>query len=121
MVSCINDVDVEINVIDINDNKFVMKMVEYFGCVNINLWLGMSVYQFKVEDKDGGLSGRIGYQMVFRRIFFVINFIIEVVEMGGILEDRGGYNVILFGFDFGILCQFGDLVYFDIKIVNFKL
>lgn len=119
--SCINDVDVEINVVDINDNKFVMKMIDFFGCVNINLCLGVKVYQLKLEDKDSGLVGRIGYQMVFRRVFFGINSLIEVVEIVGNLEERGGYNVIFYGFDFGVLCQFGEFVYFDIKIVNFKL
>ena len=115
-----NDVDVEINVIDINDNKPVMKMVEYFGRVNTNSRPGTSAYQLKAEDKDGGLSGRIGYQMVSRGIPFAINPITEVVETGGILEDKGGYNVTLFGFDFGIPRQFGESVYLDIKTVNFK-
>ena len=115
-----NDVDVEINVIDINDNKPKMKMVDYFGRVNTNSRPGTSAYQLKAEDKDGGLSGRIGYQMVSRGIPFAINPLTDVVETGGVLQDRGGYNVTLIGFDFGIPRQFGDSVYLDIKTVNFK-
>ena len=115
-----NDVDVEINVIDINDNKPKMKMVDFFGRVNTNSRPGASAYQLKSEDKDGGLSGRIGYQMVSRGIPFGINPITEVVETAGVLQDRGGYNVTLYGFDFGIPRQFGDPVALDIKTVNFK-
>lgn len=41
---CISDIDVEINVVDVNDNKFKFIMIDFVGCVNFNLWLGMSVY-----------------------------------------------------------------------------
>lgn len=115
-----NDVDVEINVVDINDNKPTMKMIDFFGRVNTNSRPGTSAYQLKSEDKDGGLSGRIGYQLVSKGIPFGINPITEVVETAGVLQDRGGYNVSLFGFDFGIPRQFGDAVSLDIKTVNFK-
>lgn len=115
-----NDVDVEINVIDINDNKPIMKMIDLFGRVNTNSRPGVKAYQLKAEDKDGGLAGRIGYQMVSRAIPFGINPLTDVVETAGELEERGGYNVTVYGFDYGIPRQFGESVYLDIKTVNFK-
>lgn len=115
-----SDVDVEINVVDINDNKPVMKMIDFFGRVNTNSRPGAKAYQLKSEDKDGGLGGRIGYQMVSRAVPFGINPLTEVVETAGVLQDRGGYNVTLYGFDFGVPRQFGESVYLDIKTVNFK-
>ena len=115
-----NDVDVEINVVDINDNKPKMTMLDFFGRVNTNSRPGTSAYQLKAEDGDGGLSGRVGYQMVSRGVPFGINPLREVIETDGILKDVGGYNVTLFPFDFGIPRQFGKPVYLDIKTVNFK-
>ena len=115
-----SDVDVEINVVDINDNKPVMKMIDFFGRVNTNSRPGVKAYQLKAEDKDGGLAGRIGYQMVSRKVPFGINPLTDVVETAGELEERGGYNVTVYGFDYGIPRQFGDSVYLDIKTVNFK-
>ena len=115
-----NDVDVEINVVDINDNKPVMKMIDFFGRVNTNSRPGVKAYQLKSEDKDSGLAGRIGYQMVSRGVPFGINPLTEVVETAGNLEERGGYNVTLYGFDFGVPRQFGESVYLDIKTVNFR-
>ena len=115
-----NDVDVEINVVDINDNKPKMTMVDFFGRVNTNSRPGTSAYQLKAEDTDGGLSGRVGYQVVSRGVPFGINPLTEVVETVGILQDIGGYNVTVFPFDYGIPRQFGAPVYLDIKTVNFK-
>lgn len=34
---CISDIDVEINVVDVNDNKFKFIMIDFVGCVNFNL------------------------------------------------------------------------------------
>ena len=115
-----NDVDVEINVVDINDNKPVMKMIDFFGRVNTNSRPGVKAYQLKSEDKDSGLAGRIGYQMVSRTVPFGINPLTEVVETAGNLEERGGYNVTIYGFDFGVPRRFGESVYLDIKTVNFR-
>ena len=115
-----NDVDVEINVVDINDNKPRMMMLDLFGRVNTNSRPGTSAYQLKAEDEDGGLSGRVGYQLVSRGVPFGINPLTEVVETDGILQDRGGYNVTVYPFDFGIPRQFGKPVELDIKTVNFK-
>ena len=115
-----NDVDVEINVVDINDNKPKMTMLDFFGRVNTNSRPGASAYQLKAEDDDGGLAGTVGYQMVSKGTPFGINPLTDIVESTGILEDRGGYNVTLYPFDFGIPRQFGSPVYLDIKTVNFK-
>ena len=115
-----SDVDVEINVVDINDNKPVMKMIDFFGRVNTNSRPGVKAYQLKSEDKDSGLAGRIGYQMVSRAVPFGINPLTDVVETAGNLEERGGYNVTLYGFDYGVPRQFGESVYLDIKTVNFR-
>ena len=114
-----NYVDVEINVLDINDNKPIMTRLDFFGRVNTNSRPGASAYQLKAEDKDGGLSGVIGYNLVSRGIPFAINPLKGLVETGGVLEDKGGYNVTLFAFDYGIPRQFGDAKGIDIKTVKF--
>lgn len=115
-----SDVDVEINVIDINDNKPRFTMVDFFGRVNTNSRPGTSAYQLKAEDKDGGLNGRVGYQLVSQGIPFGINPLSEVIETDDILQDRGGYNVTLYPFDFGIPRQIGRPVSIDIKTVKFN-
>lgn len=115
-----NDVDVEINVVDINDNKPKFTMVDFFGRVNTNSRPGTSAYQLKAEDKDGGLAGRVGYQLVSKGVPFGINPLDEVVETDAILQDIGGYNVTLFPFDFGIPRRVGPAVSLDIKTVTFS-
>ena len=115
-----NYVDVEINVVDINDNKPKFTMVDFLGRVNTNSRPGTSAYQLKAEDKDGGLSGRVGYQLVSRGIPFGINPLSAIIETDDILEDRGGYNVTLYPFDFGIPRQIGQPVNIDIKTVKFN-
>ena len=115
-----NDIDVEINVVDVNDNKPKFTMIDFFGRVNTNSRPGTSAYQLKAEDKDGGLSGTVGYQMLSRGVPFGINPISGVVETDATLQDRGGYNITVFPFDFGVPREFGAAVSLDIKTVNFK-
>lgn len=115
-----SDIDVEINVVDVNDNKPKFTMIDFVGRVNSNSRPGTSAYQLKAEDNDGGLSGRVGYQMVSKGVPFGINPVTEVVETDATLQDRGGYNVTLYPFDFGVPRQFGAAVSLDIKTVNFK-
>ena len=114
-----NDVDIEINVVDVNDNKPVFTMPNWFGRVNTNARPGTSAYQLRATDEDDGLNGIVGFQLVTQDSVFAINPLQKTVETGNVLKDVGAYNVELFAFDYGIPHQKSKPITLEIKTVKF--
>lgn len=108
-----NDVDVEITVLDVNDNRPIFINKLRIGTVNTNSRAGAPVYQLNAEDKDGGSSGLVGYQLEApednkrrkRRSLpqspFTINPRSKQLEVAGPLGDKR-YKMPVYAFDYGI-------------------
>ena len=114
-----NDIDIEISVIDVNDNKPVFTMPDFFGRVNSNARPGTSTYQLRATDEDEGSNGIVGYQLVTKNSLFAINPFEQTVETGDLLQNDGSYKVELFAFDYGIPHQKSDSISVEIKTVKF--
>ena len=96
-----NNVDVEITVLDVNDNEPEFKLANTYGAVNKNARSGAEVFKLSAYDRDSGLSGIVGFQIVSKNLPFTINPFTKMVETVNRL-DYTKYNLTTFAFDFGI-------------------
>nr|QDE55751.1 cadherin 1 [Nematostella vectensis] len=108
-----NDVDVEVVVLDVNDNRPIWMEQERLARVNTNSRAGAQVYQLEARDEDDGSSGLVGYQLKSpsndakrkRRSPpqhpFTINPKTRQMEVAGSLKDQR-YDLDVFAFDYGI-------------------
>lgn len=95
-----NDVDVEVYVVDLNDNKPFFTMTSFRASINKNARAGSNVYQLSARDLDSGSNGQIGYQLLTPGSPFTINPFTSKIQVGNKLSKLS-FNPNVLPFDYG--------------------